>query len=80
MMGGFTFNSSSISTKYSRLTLTVSGVFFLAEHGHILRILKDLIEDKSKANFLAKGLSLTGILDDYPMHCEKARAFVIITS
>jgi len=57
-MGGFAFDSSSIPTKYSRLIPTASGVFALAERSHILRTSKDLIEDKSKADFLAKDLSL----------------------
>lgn len=57
-MGSFAFDSSSIYSRYSRLTLIASGVYFLAGRGHILCTSKGLIEDRNKANFLAKGHSL----------------------
>ena len=57
-MGGFAFDSSNISKTHQRLVLTTRGVEFLAKYGQTPSISLESIEDKSKANSLAKGLSI----------------------
>lgn len=45
---------SHLHSSLSRLTISPKGIYFLARHGHFLRIPESTIEDKSKADVLAK--------------------------
>lgn len=55
-MGGFIVDVSHLHNTYTRLTITPKGVAFLAKNGHILKIPDSTIQDKSKADMLAKTL------------------------
>ncbi len=54
MMGGFVVDVRHLHNSLSRLTISPKGVYFLAKHGHFLRISESAIKDKSKADLLAK--------------------------
>lgn len=56
VMGGFVADVSGIHDTISHVTVNVQGVEILAEHGHFLEMPKHQIEDRSKANILAKSL------------------------
>jgi hypothetical protein len=56
VMGGFVVDTSSIHEDEHRMTLTPKGVKLLAERGYFLDMDKSQIEDRSKANILAKSL------------------------
>ena len=58
VMGGFVVDISHIHNYLHRLTLTPKAVAFLAKHGHFLQVSHYTINDKSKADLLAKGLVL----------------------
>ena len=56
VMGGFVVDVSHLHNTLSRLTISPKGVAFLAKHGHSLKISDSTIQDKSKADILAKRL------------------------
>ncbi|KAI4129987.1 MAG: hypothetical protein LQ341_006513, partial [Variospora aurantia] len=56
LMGGFVIDVSHLHNSLSRLTITPKGVAFLAKHGHFVKIPDSTIQDKSKADILAKVL------------------------
>ncbi|KAL8973539.1 MAG: hypothetical protein Q9197_002226 [Variospora fuerteventurae] len=56
LMGGFVIDVSHLHNSLSRLTITPKGVAFLAKHGHFVKIPDSTIQDKSKADTLAKVL------------------------
>ncbi|KAI4169112.1 MAG: hypothetical protein LQ343_005906 [Gyalolechia ehrenbergii] len=53
-MGGFVIDVSRLHNTLSRLTITPKGVAFLAKHGHFVKIPDSTIQDKNKADTLAK--------------------------
>ena len=55
-MGGFVVNISELHNTLTMLTLTPTGILALADRGHFLAVSSDMINDKSKADLLAKGL------------------------
>jgi len=55
-MGGFVADVSGIHDTISHATVNVKGVELLAKLGHFLEMPKHQIEDRSKANILAKSL------------------------
>lgn len=55
-MGGFAFDASSMSPEHKRLTVSPSGIKLLTEIGITPEISLESIEDKSKADVLAKVL------------------------
>jgi hypothetical protein len=61
VMRGFTLDVSPLHDNYGTMTLTPKGVLALAEAGLFLWIPNARIRDKSKADFLAKGLVLCQI-------------------
>ena len=62
VMGGLIVDISHHHEKLSRATITRNGDLFLANHGHFLEIPKESIQDKSKADVLAKGLVIVQVL------------------
>lgn len=62
VMGGFTADVEHLHNSARRVTITSDGIIFLAEHGHLCRIEKRKILDKSKADLLAKGLVCVQVL------------------
>ena len=56
LMGGFCLPTSSLHNTLSTGILRPPGILFLAQHGHFLRISDEEIDDKSKADYLAKTL------------------------
>ncbi|KAI4094783.1 MAG: hypothetical protein LQ344_002029 [Seirophora lacunosa] len=56
LMGGFVIDVSHLHNSLSRLTITPKGVAFLAKYGHFVKIPDSTIQDKSKADTLAKVL------------------------
>lgn len=56
VMGGFVAETGHLHFSLTRVTLSSNAILFLAKQGHILRISEASIQDKSKADFLAKGL------------------------
>lgn len=54
LMGGFVIDVSRLHNTLSRLTITPKGVAFLAKHGHFVKIPDSTIQDKNKADTLAK--------------------------
>jgi hypothetical protein len=56
MMGGFAANVEDIHNVLDRVTLTPDGVLFLAQYGHFCKVKRSEIDDKSKADILAKSL------------------------
>ena len=56
VMGGFVVDISDIHDNVTRATLTPAGVLSLAEEGHFIDISDQDIQDKSKADILAKSL------------------------
>ncbi|KAL8990945.1 MAG: hypothetical protein Q9169_007990 [Polycauliona sp. 2 TL-2023] len=61
LMGGLTVDVSHIHDQSDRLLITPSGLIHLAKKGYFFHISDADIEDKSKANILAKGLVLLQI-------------------
>jgi hypothetical protein len=63
VMGGFAADIQHIHNAITeRVTITTDGILFLARHGFFCRIRKDDIQDKSKADILAKGLVCVQVL------------------
>jgi hypothetical protein len=56
IMGGLVVDVGDIHDKYTRMSLAPQGLLWLAKKGHLFPISDESIRDKSKANFLAKGL------------------------
>lgn len=62
-MGGFAANIEHLHDRITRrVTVTTGGVLFLARHGYFCHIKKHEINDKSKADVLAKGLVCIQVL------------------
>ncbi|KAI4200982.1 MAG: hypothetical protein LQ350_003551 [Teloschistes chrysophthalmus] len=61
LMGGLAIDVSSFHDRLKTVVLTPSGVEHLAEKGFFFDVSDEDIQDKSKANFLAKGLVLLQI-------------------
>jgi hypothetical protein len=61
------------------VTITTPGVLFLAYHGYFCKIKKDEIQDKSKADLLAKGLVCVQVLWIAGQAVERAVAGYLIT-
>ena len=55
-MGGLAVEVSDIDDRLHSLTLTPSGLLFLAKRGHFIEVSDGDIRDKSKADIFAKGL------------------------
>ncbi|KAI0196549.1 hypothetical protein EV127DRAFT_416860 [Xylaria flabelliformis] len=55
-MGGLTVDVTPIYSEVSHMTITPTGLVLLAEHNHFIEIPKRTINDKSKADGLAKVL------------------------
>ncbi|KAI0191624.1 hypothetical protein F4808DRAFT_465298 [Astrocystis sublimbata] len=53
-MGGFVVDVSSIHDELTYVTITLAGLLFLAKNGHFITHPKKAIQDKSKADVLAK--------------------------
>ena len=60
-MGGFVVDGSDLHEKLSRLILTTTGVLHLAKEG-LCEQIDDDIRDKSKADWLGKGLVILQVL------------------
>jgi hypothetical protein len=56
VMGGFAADVANLHNTLQRVTLTTRGILFLAKHGRFLDTSRSNIQDKSKADTLAKGL------------------------
>jgi hypothetical protein len=56
IMGGLVVDVGDIHDKYTRMSLAPQGLLWLAKKGHLFPISDESIRDKSKADFLAKGL------------------------
>ncbi|KUJ21576.1 uncharacterized protein LY89DRAFT_714670 [Mollisia scopiformis] len=56
VMGGFAADVSNMHNTLRRVTFTTDGILFLAKHGRFLETSRINIQDKSKADTLAKGL------------------------
>ncbi len=56
LMGGFVLDVSKLHNTRKYFTLTPNGILHLARRGRFLRVKDDTIDDKSKADLLAKGL------------------------
>ncbi|KAL9007745.1 MAG: hypothetical protein Q9180_009586, partial [Flavoplaca navasiana] len=61
LMGGLTVNVSHLHDQSDRVLITPSGLIHLAKKGYFFHVSDADIEDKSKANMLAKGLVLLQI-------------------
>jgi hypothetical protein len=61
-MGGFALRVDHLHNALARVTITPQGMLFLASRGHFVQTDIDVINDKSKANLLAKGLAALQIL------------------
>lgn len=62
VMGGFTIDVSPLHDYYDVVTITHHGILALAKRGLFLQLRKESIKDKSKADFLAKGLVFIQVL------------------
>jgi hypothetical protein len=56
VMGGFAADVANLHNKLQRVTFTTEGILFLAKHGRFLDTSRSNIQDKSKADTLAKSL------------------------
>lgn len=61
-MGGFASDVSSIHNSLKKVTLTPFGILLLAQHGFFCNASRKYIEDKSKADLLAKSLVCLQVL------------------
>jgi hypothetical protein len=61
-MGGFATDVEHIHNVAKRATLTTAGLLFLARRGKFCRVNRSHIQDKSKADILAKGLVCIQVL------------------
>ncbi|KAF4635735.1 hypothetical protein G7Y89_g2353 [Cudoniella acicularis] len=62
VMGGFVADIDHIHNSLKRVTITLSGIGFMASEGYFPRIKRGDIQDKSKADILAKGLVCVQVL------------------
>lgn len=62
VMGGFAVDVENMHNVATRVTITHSGVLSLAKNGHFCRVNRSRIQDKSKADILAKGLVCIQVL------------------
>lgn len=62
VMGGFAADVEKIHNVATRVSITPTGVLFLAKVGHFCRVPRSHIEDKSKADIFAKGLVCIQVL------------------
>ena len=62
-MGGFATDVESIHDVATRATITPKAVLLLASEGNFLQIPRSQIDDKSKADILAKGLVCVQVID-----------------
>jgi hypothetical protein len=59
---GLVVDISDITDEHEKVTLTADGIRMLAEHGNrFLRISREAIEDRSKADFIQKGLVIVQV-------------------
>jgi hypothetical protein len=56
VMGGVAFDTTEVSSEHQRLVVTPDGVELLIKFGYLPMVSHVSIEDKSKADFLAKGI------------------------
>ncbi|KAI1117030.1 hypothetical protein F5Y14DRAFT_404580 [Nemania sp. NC0429] len=56
VMGGFSVDIGSLHNDLKYITITPAGLIFLAKHGHFIKLPEKDIQDKSKADVIAKGL------------------------
>jgi hypothetical protein len=61
-MGGFALRVDHLHNTLERVTITPQGMLLLASRGHFVCPDIDAINDKSKANLLAKGLAVLQVL------------------
>jgi hypothetical protein len=61
-MGGFALRVDHLHNTLERVTITPQGMLLLASRGHFVRPDIDVINDKSKANLLTKGLAALQVL------------------
>jgi hypothetical protein len=61
-MGGFALRVDHLHNTLERVTITPQGMLLLASRGHFVCPDTDAINDKSKANLLAKGLAVLQVL------------------
>ncbi|KAG4438567.1 hypothetical protein IFR05_005942 [Cadophora sp. M221] len=62
LMGGFAANVEDMHNTFTIVTFTTDGILYLAKHGHFCKISRGDIEDKSKADLLAKSLVCVQVL------------------
>ncbi|KAH6696687.1 hypothetical protein BKA61DRAFT_741607 [Leptodontidium sp. MPI-SDFR-AT-0119] len=62
LMGGFVVNVEDMHNTYTIITFTTNGILYLAKHGHFCKISRGDIDDKSKADLLAKSLVCVQVL------------------
>jgi hypothetical protein len=56
VMGGFVADVANLHNTLQKVPFTTEGILFLAKHGRFLEMSRSNIQDKSKADTLAKGL------------------------
>jgi hypothetical protein len=61
-MGGFVADVEDIHNVAKRATITPEGVLFLARRGKFCRVNRSHVQDKGKADMLAKGLVCIQVL------------------
>jgi hypothetical protein len=61
-MGGFAADVEHIHNVTKRITITPRGIIFLAQRGRFCQVNRSHIQDKSKADLLAKGLVCVQVL------------------
>lgn len=61
-MGGMAADVRDLHNTLERVTFTPEGILFLAQHGHFCEVYRTDIEDKSKADILAKSLVCMQVL------------------
>ena len=62
VMGGFRVDVSDIHDYLTYVTIQPQGLLYLARRGHFLHIEEEVIEDKSKADLLAKTIVCVQVL------------------
>ena len=62
LMGGFSIDTSKLHNSLPVATLGLDGILFLARRGHFFRLPDAQISDKSKADYLAKGIVVVQVL------------------
>ena len=79
VMGGFAADVANLHNKLQRVTFTTQGILFLAKHGCFLEASRSYIQDKSKADTLAKGLVCFQVLWVVGQAIERKVAGYLIT-